>query len=261
MKELEVAERAAVEAGKIAMKYFRGDFEVKLKGRNDLVTNADVECERHIKKIISSEYPLHSFLGEEEGSQGTSKDVWVIDPIDGTTNFVHGVEQFCHSIALVRDNELVCGAVYNPVMNLLYTAYRGKGAFLNGRRIKVSRAESLGECLIITGFPYDAVGAEESDVHAKTLAAIASLRGSIHDVRRFGSAALDLCRVAHGICDAYFEYRIKPWDIAAGMLIVKEAGGKVTDINGNEASFMSPHFVASNGLVHERLLSHLEASK
>src|SRR3989344_2951582 len=202
MQEIEVAKSACLEAGKIALKYFRKDFAVGLKGPGDVVTQADIECEREIKKVISSKYPSHSFLGEEEGKVGSSDSLWVIDPIDGTTNFVHGVDQFCHSVALVEGGEIICGAVFNPVQKKLYTAQRGSGAFLNEK---------------------------------KTFASTAALRGLCQDIRRFGSAALDLCYIAEGACDAFFEYVLRPWDVAAGILIVREAGGEVTDINGKTA--------------------------
>lgn len=253
MKELEVAERAVVEAGKIASKNFQGEFKVSLKGIRDLVTEVDIECERRIKKIISAEYAMHSFLGEEEGVQGDSPNVWIIDPIDGTTNFAHGIDQFCHSVALVRNGQPVCGAIYNPVQKKLYSAYVGKGAKFNGRPISVSKTENLMEALLITGFPYNANLFEE-----KTVRSISSIRPQCRDLRRFGSAALDLCYVAHGLCDGFFEYQLKPWDVAAGILIVREAGGKVTDINGKHADVNSGHFLASNGHLHDLIMKHLE---
>src|SRR3989344_55795 len=229
MQEIEVAKSACLEAGKIALKYFRKDFAVRLKGPVDVVTQADIECEREIKKVISSKYPSHSFLGEEEGKVGSSDSLWVIDPIDGTTNFVHGVDQFCHSVALVEGGEIICGAVFNPVQKKLYTAQRGSGAFLNGKKIYVSRVSRIEDSLLVSGFPYDAA------MQKKTFASTAALRGLCQDIRRFGSAALDLCYIAEGACDAFFEYVLRPWDVAAGILIVREAGGEVTDINGKTA--------------------------
>ena len=254
MRELEIAERACVAGGKVALKYFQSDFEVRHKGKIDLVTDADVECERKIKSVISEEFPNHAFLGEESGSHGSSRHVWVIDPIDGTTNFVHGVDYFCHSVALVKDSSIVCGAVYNPVHKKLYKAYSGKGAFLNGKRISVSGVGKLIDSLIVTGFPYEASGHED-----KTINAVSSLRGNCQGVRRFGAAALDFCMVADGSCDGFFEYFLNPWDVAAGIIIAREAGGKVTDINGSEATPNSGHFLASNSLLHEQIKSHLGA--
>lgn len=253
MMELQTAKKACVEAGKIAMNYFQKDFSMKYKAPRNIVTQADVECEKRIRKIISAEYPSHGFVGEEEGSHGDMKNFWVVDPIDGTTNFSHGVDQFCHSVALVKSGKIVCGAVYNPVHKKLYTAYAGKGAWLNGNRIRVSAVADLGESLLISGFPYDAPVLEQ-----KTYKSIASLRGKCHDIRRFGSAALDFCYVAQGVCDGFFEYKLNSWDVAAALLIVREAGGEVTDINGKEATIESGHFLASNGLLHGELLSYLE---
>ena len=253
MKELEVAKQACFEAGKIAMKYFQKDFEIRKKGIIDLVTDADVECEKKIKQIILNEYPNHSFMGEEGGSQGENENVWIVDPIDGTTNFSHGLDFFSHSIALVKGKEIICGAVYNPVNKKLFTAINGKGALLNGKKIEVSKIDSLIDSLIVTGFPYN-----DPELERKVVSGITSLRGNCQGVRRFGSAALDLCYVAQGVVDGFFEYSLHPWDVAAGILIVREAGGKVTDINGKEAEVGSGHYLASNGLLHGRIKSQLE---
>ncbi len=253
MKELSVAERACLEAGKVALKFLDSGFEVRHKGKFDLVTDADIECEKRIKKIISSEFPTHAFLGEEEGKEGNSSSVWVIDPIDGTTNYAHGVEFFAHSVALVKDGQLVCGSVYDPVRKKLYSAYSGKGATLNNRKISVSKISDLKDALIVTGFPYN-----EPELERKTLNAIHALRGNCQDLRRFGSASLDFCFVAQGVCDVFFEYSLRPWDVAAAMLVVREAGGKVSDINGAEAAIDSGHFLASNKLLHEKARQFLE---
>lgn len=253
MKELEVCERACYEAGKIALKYFRGEYEIRKKGERDLVTQADIECEQRIKKVIAGEYATHAFLGEEGGRDGESKNVWVIDPIDGTTNFAHGIEQFCHSIALVREGQIVCGAIYNPVQKKLYSAYAGCGAKLNGNKIKVSTTDMLINSLLITGFPYNSPILEE-----KTLNAMFALRKRTQDLRRFGSACLDMCMVAEGLSEGFFEYKLNSWDVAAGILIVREAGGKVTDVNGREATIDSGNFLASNGILHEQIRAYLE---
>ena len=254
--ELLAAESACAEAGKIAMRYFKGDLEVKFKGTTglrDMVTKADLDCERKIKEVICKEFPSHSFLGEEEGRQGESEFMWVIDPIDGTTNFVHGLDYFAHSVALTKNGVPICGVVYNPARKLMYSSYSGKGAFLNRKKISVSKIKSINKSLLISGFSYGGGIFEE-----KTIKSMVSLRGACQDLRRFGSAALDLCAVAEGLCDGYFEYDLKPWDVAAGILIVKEAGGKVTDINGGEALIGSGHFLASNSFIHESLLERLE---
>ncbi len=253
MIELEAAEKACVEAGSIAMKYFRGKFSIRLKGPRNIVTQADIEAERRIKAIIARDFPEHSFLGEEEGKHGEGEHVWLIDPIDGTTNFAHGVDYFCTSIGLARGDELVCGAVYNPVHNRLYSAYKGKGAWLNRKKISVSKTAKLEDSLVVSGFPYSNRLLEE-----KTILSTKALYGNCQDIRRFGSAALDLCAVAQGTCEAFFEYDLKPWDVAAGVLIAREAGGQVTDCNGKEAGVNSGHFLATNGLLHSAMLEKLE---
>ncbi|VVC00077.1 Fructose-1,6-bisphosphatase/inositol-1-monophosphatase [uncultured archaeon] len=255
-QELLLAENACVAAGKIAMGHFREALEIKFKDAGSLrnmVTRADVECERKIKEVISKEFPAHSFLGEEEGRHGNSDFVWVIDPIDGTTNFVHGLDYFAQSVALVHKGVPVCGAVYNPARKMMFSAEKGKGAFLNKKKISVSKVDSIEKSLLLSGFPYEGGVFEE-----KTLKSMASLRGKCQDLRRFGSASLDFCAVAEGICDAYFEYVLQPWDVAAGMLIAAEAGGKVTDINGGEELIGSKHFLVSNGLIHGVVLEKLE---
>ncbi len=253
MKELEVAREACMGAGKVAMKYFRGEFTMKFKSPRNIVTQADVEAERLVKAVIAKQFPEHSFLGEEEGKHGESDYVWLIDPIDGTTNFAHGVDYFCTSIALERSGELVCGAIYNPVHKKLYSAYKGKGAWLNGKKISVSKTAKLENSLVVSGFPYSNRVLEE-----KTMLSTQALYGKCRDIRRFGSAALDFCTVAEGICDSFFEYQLNPWDVGAGIIIVREAGGQVTDCNGKEASARSGHFLATNGLLHHAMLGKLE---
>ena len=252
-KELQVAQKACFEAGKIAVKYFHEGFNIMHKGKADLVTDADIDCENKIREIILNAFPEHSFLGEESGRKGASEFVWVVDPIDGTTNFSHRLDVFSHSIGLVKGNEILCGAIFNPLQKKLFTAAKGKGAFLNGKKIHVSKTQKLVDSLLVTGFPY-----ERNSLDDKTLRSIASLRGKCQDLRRFGSAALDFCSVAQGVLDGFFEYSLKPWDVAAGILIVREAGGKVTDINGLPAQIDSGHFLASNGLLHNGIMKSLE---
>lgn len=253
MTELETAKLACVKAGEIAMAYFGGEVGARYKGERNIVTEADVKAEKRIKEIISREYPSHGFLGEEEGMHGDQENTWIIDPIDGTTNFFHGVPQFAVSVAYAKNGQVKCGCVYNPACREMYYAQAGKGAWLGRSRIRVSKAAKLGESLLISGFPY---GPEE--LLEKTFSSIKALRGKCHDIRRFGSASLDMCYVANGTCDAFFEYRLNAWDIAAAMLIVREAGGRVTDINGVEAHLDSGHFLASNGKIHNEMLQHLE---
>ncbi len=253
MTELDIAKLACMKAGEIALKYFRSGLEAKFKSARNIVTIADVECEKKIKSIIVQEYPTHGFLGEEEGGHGDQKNLWVIDPIDGTTNYFHGVDQFAVSVAYVKNGTIMCGCVYNPVQKKMYCAQATKGATLNKEKIRVSNVSDLQHSLLVGGFPY-----ESDDLLGKTFKSMQTLREKCQDIRRFGSASLDMCYVADGICDAFFEYRLQPWDIAAAMLIVREAGGLVTDINGNEATLNSGHFLASNRLLHEKMLENLE---
>ncbi len=252
MKLLDCCIGACLEASKVALRNFRKDFSVVKKGKRDLVTSVDIACEEAIKSFILKFFPDASFLCEESGSEGSGRSFWVVDPIDGTTNFVHGIEFFSHSVAFFDGSKVVCGAVLNPVLNKSYYAEFGKGAFLNGSKLCVSSSGSLLDSLLITGFPYDS-----SSLERKTLESLGRLRGKCRDIRRFGSAALDLCLVAEGCADAFFEYNLNPWDVAAGLLIVREAGGKVTDINGKVAGIFSKSFVASNGLIHDFVLSNL----
>jgi len=253
MNEIETAKLACIKAGEVALKYFRTGLEAGYKGGRNLVTKADIECEKKIRAVVSNEYPSHGFLGEEGGKSGDQRSVWIIDPIDGTTNFFHGVEQFAVSVAFVKEGRVMCGCVYNPVLKKLYHAQAGKGAWLGKSRVSVSKTAALEDSLLISGFPYDAPELED-----KTFKSMAALRGKCRDIRRFGSASLDMCYVAEGVCDGFFEYKLNSWDIAAAMLIVREAGGKVTDINGNEATVDSGHFLASNGALHDALLGNLE---
>ncbi|HLC93134.1 MAG TPA: inositol monophosphatase family protein [archaeon] len=253
MNEIETAKLACIRAGDIAMKYFRTGIGADFKSDRSIVTKADVECEKKIRAVIANDFPSHGFLGEEGGMHGDQQNLWVIDPIDGTTNFFHGVEQFAVSVAFVKNGIVQCGCVYNPVTKNLYSAQLGKGAFLNKNKIHVSKTSDMLQSLLVSGFPYESESLKE-----KTYKSIIALRDNCQDIRRFGSASLDMCFVAHGICDGFFEYDLKPWDVAAAMLIVREAGGRVTDINGEEAGLNSGHFLATNKVLHEGILKHLE---
>ncbi|MBI4044647.1 MAG: inositol monophosphatase [Candidatus Diapherotrites archaeon] len=252
-KEFRAASKASAEAGKIMLKYFRKDFFVKKKGRIDIVTQADLESEKKIHEIISKSFPRDSFLEEESGKSGSGEGrVWVVDPIDGTINFAHGVPWFCSSIALVVEGKPVLGAAFNPVTNDFFHAVKGKGAFWNNEQISVSKNTELIECVLATGFPY-----ERGELARKTIAGISSLIGGTQGIRQCGSAVLDMCLVAAGSFDGYFEHKLFPWDAAAAILIVAEAGGVVTDFSGKKATPFSEAFVASNGLIHGKLLEHL----
>ena len=248
---------AAIEGGKVAMKYFRHKFDIMHKGKIDLVTEADIAVERKIQEILYKHFPKYGFMAEEASSQTGSLEkplgkYWVVDPIDGTTNFAHGFPEFSISIGLVEGDEVLMGVVFKPYTKDMYFAMQGGGATLNNSRISVSKTKELVKSLLITGFPYD-----RNIFAEKTLESIDKLTGDVQGIRRFGSAALDLAYVAEGSCDGFFEYTIKPWDVSAGILLVREAGGRVTNIAGEEADIFSGNFVATNGVLHELLLERL----
>lgn len=222
------------------------------KSRNNLVTETDLTCESEIASMIRSRYPSHAILAEErlDGTDALSERLWIIDPLDGTNNYAHGIPHFCVSIAYAERGEVIAGVVLDPMRNELFTATRGSGAFLNRERISVSGTKRVSASIITTGFYYDRGAMME-----KTLDAIHSLfTADIRGIRRLGSAALDLCWVACGRFDGYFEYRLSPWDFAAGMLLVREAGGKCSDREGRGLGLTSKSVVVSNGMIHEEFL-------
>jgi myo-inositol-1(or 4)-monophosphatase len=225
----------------------------KLGQETNLVTEIDRNAERMIVERIKRRYPHHSFLGEEfGGSDEQSEYKWIIDPLDGTTNFTHGLPIFCVSIGLEVNGELRLGVVYDPNLNELFTGERGKGAYLNNRRVHVSTTRRLGESLLVTGFPYD--------IKTKTDNIFAHFQNFLNEaqaVRRLGSAALDLCYVAAGRFDGYWESFLNPWDMAAGVLIVQEAGGTCTDLRGFPTTIYEKPLLATNGLIHEQMVDVL----
>jgi len=247
-----VALSATLEAGAILSRFFKDGFTVRSKGISDLVTDADLAAERRIVEVIRQTFPDHAILGEEENpGDPEAADLWVIDPLDGTTNFAHGIPHFAVSIAYLHNGQPECGVVWNPVRDDLYVARRGHGATHNGKPIHVGGQASMSECLIGTGFYYDRGAMMEA-----TLAAIGDcFRQQIHGIRRFGTASLDLAQVATGLYGAYFEYQLSPWDYAAGQLIVEEAGGKVTTCDGSPMPISKTSILASNNLVHDQMLN------
>ncbi|MBX9450257.1 MAG: inositol monophosphatase [Taibaiella sp.] len=218
------------------------------EGRNNLVTEVDTEAERRIKTAILNAYPDHGFIGEEYGIENPkARYQWIIDPIDGTVNFAHHIPLYCVSIALAIDGILTYGAIYNPVLKELFYAEKGKGAFLNHQPIRVSKQEDFSRSFLVTGFPYHL---------PEGLPVTEIFSAFIHKglpVRRLGSAALDLAYVACGRFDAFWEFNLNAWDIAAGYLIVEEAGGKISDFSGNPGHYYDSQTLASNGLLHEEL--------
>ena len=229
-------------------------FRVDKKGTIDLVTEVDFECERLCRAIIAERFPDHDVLAEELSSGPTerarSSHRWVFDPLDGTTNYAHGLPIFCASLALEIDGVAEVGAVFDPTRNELFTAERAVGAFLNGSRIQVSGTAALLDSLLVTGFPYD--------VHKQTgdlVGLFGAFLGKARAVRRLGSAALDLCYVAAGRFEGFWEQQLKPWDVSAGALIVTEAGGRVTGMDGSPFDPAAAHLVASNVRVHDAILA------
>lgn len=251
----DVALEAAWKAGKILRKYYQeGRFHVAEKPGAGLVTNADLEAEAQTVKILKKAYPQFGFLTEEAQPQLAScPGRWIIDPLDGTTNFVHGFPMFCVSIAAEWDGEVVVGVIYHPILKDTYVAMKGKGAFLNNKKIHVSDTQRIDEALLTTGFTYNKDKSLKQEMNAfETLSAAARA------VRRPGSAALDLAFTACGVFDGFWERNLSPWDVAAGSLLVQEAGGKITNFSGNSFELHSAEILATNGKIHSHLLKELK---
>lgn len=251
-KFLDVAIFAAKSAGAIQLEKLGRVEHIKLKGEADLVTEVDVMCEERIKEIIQSKYPGHEILAEESGG-GKGRYRWIVDPLDGTTNYAHAYPFFCTSIALEIDGVIVVGVVYNPLSEELFTAMRGSGAFLNGKAIYVSKVSKLENAMAGTGFPY-----EREMRLGLSLELFRRMIGPVQAIRRDGSAALNLCYVAAGRFDLFWELTLHPWDIAAGCLMIEEAGGKVTRIDGSAMELGAPDIAASNSILHSALIRTLK---
>jgi myo-inositol-1(or 4)-monophosphatase len=243
----------ALAAGEILTAKLRTGVTIHHKGRIDLVTDADRASEAYIVKELQEAFPTHGILGEEGARiEGASDFLWVIDPIDGTTNFAHGFPYFAVCIGLVKGGEVILGVVHNPVSQECFVAERGNGAFLNGKKIAVSRQAVLRESLLTTGFPYDIATTAEDNMKS-----FEYTNKATQGVRCLGSAALDLCQVASGRLEGFWERSLHPWDIAAGSLIVSEAGGRVSSCAGQEFRALGHEICATNGLIHEELLEIL----
>ena len=228
-------------------------FTVSKKGAIDLVTEVDLECERMCRAVIAERFPEHDLLAEEFGSRlaggHPSRYRWVFDPLDGTTNYAHGLPIFCSSLALEIDGRIEVGAIFDPTRDELFTAERGMGARLNDDTLVVSTTASVRDALLVTGFPYDI------EMHGTDLVELfGAFLTRARAVRRLGSAALDLCYVAAGRFDGFWEQSLKPWDIAAGSLIVEEAGGRMSGIDGGPFDLDNGHVIASNRVLHEQLV-------
>ncbi len=250
-KHIEIAQEAARKAGKIILE-LQGPTSFSEKTESNLVTEADLAAQETIIKMIREHFPGDSIIAEEQDISANidDADLWIIDPLDGTNNFAHSIPHFCISIAYARSGRVMTGVIFDPVRDEMFTALKGRGAFLNRKHIGVSRAGTLQKAIIATGFYYD-----RGLIMRKTLNNIKTLfEANIHGIRRFGSAALDLCWVACGRFDAYFEYTLSTWDFAAGMLIVEEAGGTCTDQKGGRLDLNSTGIIASNDKFHNELL-------
>lgn len=252
---LNFAVQVARDAGGVLVDRLGRALQVSNKGTIDLVTEADLASEKLIIERIRSHYPRHAILAEESGASeddsGNAEWRWIIDPLDGTTNYAHGYPCFCVSIGVERAGKLELGVVYDPLRNEMFAAERGQGATLNERPMRVSAVDDLNRAMLCTGFPYNV--RERPDFARE----FANFTMQAQAVRRDGSAALDLAYVACGRFDGFWEDGLKPWDVAAGVLLIEEAGGKVTDFGGAALDIYTPRVLASNGLVHESMMQVL----
>lgn len=259
---LNIAVKAARRAGAIINRASQdiGTLTIKSKNFNDFVSEVDVAAERAIIDTLKDAYPTHGFLGEESGSTSHQSDfIWIIDPLDGTTNFLHGFPQYCVSIALRHKGEITQAVIYEPNRNDLYTATKGRGAFLNDKRIRVSKCDKLQDALIGTGFPF-----RDFKYLDDYLSMFKSMIQKTTGIRRAGSAALDLAYVANGSLDGFWEIGLSAWDIAAGGLLVREAGGIVTDLSGQSGWLESGNILVASPKIHDdmqaTIASHIPAT-
>lgn len=251
MAELEeFASNLARKAGEKLYEKLNGQHQIQYKGAIDLVTEADKMSEELILSAISRRFPEHGILSEESAARNEHAAWrWIVDPLDGTTNYAHGFPFFCVSIALEQEGELALGVVYDPVRDELFSARRQGGAYCNGKRIYVSAERDLSRSLLATGFPYDIRVSPDNNLNHFSAMAVQA-----QAIRRPGAAALDLAYLAAGRLDGFWELKLKPWDTAAGCLIVSEAGGVISDLKGQPWHLYSPGLMASNGLIHEQML-------
>jgi myo-inositol-1(or 4)-monophosphatase len=255
-ERLTLAEETARAAGTLLRTRFGHHLQIRSKGlRSNLVTDADTQSEDLIRAAIARRFPDDAVLGEEEGQRGSGSARWIIDPLDGTTNFAHGYPCFAVSIAFEADGEVVVGVVYDPMRDELFIAHRGETSRCNGGAIAVSKTAQLGDALLVTGFP------PHDGVNLPNLAEFDAFMRRGRALRRDGSAALDLCYVAAGRFDGFWEPELHAWDVAAGALIVEQAGGKVSDYRGGPIALEAGRIVASNGLIHDEMIDVLKISK
>jgi myo-inositol-1(or 4)-monophosphatase len=252
---LDTAVEAVRRAGVIQLEGLGRTIDIRKKGPIDLVTEVDLAVERMIRALIAERHPDHDVLAEEFGGPDAARSrcCWIVDPLDGTTNYAHGLPLFCCTVALEVDGVLEVGAIYDPTRDELFTAQRGKGAFLNGRRLQVSQTSRLIDALLVTGFPYTVQATMR-----ELVGLFAAFLNVSRAVRRLGSAALDIAYVAAGRMDGFWEQGLNAWDIAAGVLLVQEAGGRVTALDGGPFVLRTGRILASNGLIHEDMRQVVE---
>lgn len=240
----------AKEAGEIIRDGFRQNISIELKtGENNLVTNIDKASEEIILNFINKEYPTHSIIAEESGTDIKSSEfTWVVDPLDGTTNFAHGIPIFGVSIGLQKNNQTILGVVYDVMRDKVYSAEKGSGTFENGKKISVTQNSKLSKSVLVTGFSYDMINIDEA------IEIFGELLKSTRGVRRLGSAAVDMCYVASGVFDGFWERYLSPWDVCAGMLLVEEAGGQVSNFSGKPTDIFSKEILTTNGLLHSAMV-------
>lgn len=253
----EKLKKIIIEAGKILKEGFYSSKEVNFKGKKDLVTTYDVAVEKFLKDKFSQEFKEFNIIAEESDNANIEfNNSIIIDPIDGTTNFVNGVPHTAISVGVYKDKKPYIGVVYNPILEELYEAKIGEGSFLNGKKLEVSNEDIFQKALLATGFPYTS-SSNEDDLN-DVLKKIKDILPLCQDLRRLGSASIDLCMVARGTFDGYYEMNLKPWDVSAGVLILTEAGGKVSNISGGEYNlFEDKYLVASNGKIHKEFIKNL----
>jgi myo-inositol-1(or 4)-monophosphatase len=247
---LQFAIQLGFEAGRIQKKYFQKTLSIMHKGDINLVTNVDIECESRILELLKENFPDDEVISEEKtNTYAAGKSRWIVDPLDGTTNYAHGYPFFCTSIGYEVKGEMVVGVIYNPIMDELFFARKGEGSFFNGEQIRVSAIEEIKQALLVTGFPYDVATNPKNNLNHWT-----ALMMRAQALRRDGSAGLNLSYVAAGRFDGFWETQLSPWDMAAGVLIVREAGGTVTSLAGGPFSLFGGGILASNGRIHEQML-------
>ncbi len=253
-KYLRFAKETAYEAGRILLRGANKPHTIDRKGIVDLVTEMDLKSEKMIYRAIRKAFPSHSILAEEGSSRDTDSDFrWIVDPLDGTTNYAHGFPVWCVSIALEKCGEIIAGVIYNPNLDEMFYASKGNGAFRNRKRIHVTNESRLSDAFLATGFPYDI---RETDID--NLDNFARFYKTARAVRRDGSAAMDMAYTAAGIFDGYWELKLSPWDTAAGKLLVEEAGGKITDFSGSDFDIFGREVVCANAKLHKQMLSILQ---